>query len=322
MRRPWRQARPAMAAGPAGGGAAGRAAPRMPAPSTRLAHAPQASARHLGMRQALLHPGGRPQVSRPGRAPLDPRGPAGRARWRGSGRRARTHRHLLPPSAPPPLWRLSLSTAMLHHVMRWNVNVPFLRSCTFAPLVATLRGQGKPQPRECLPRRRSGPGAANMVLGLAQAKLAYAPVVVLTGLPATEHFGRDTFQEIEQHVLFQPVTKHTFSMPCPERIPEFILHDLGRPWRPRTSGSSPVRRWCWPTRQPGSESIDAGGGLHPGTWHAAWVQHHFLPLHRHRPDRTDHPRGHRPTRYRALLPGSARGGGRCRDRWCSKCVDL
>ena len=70
---------------------------------------------------------------------------------------------------------------------------------------------------------QAGPGAANMVLGLAQAKLAYAPVVVLTGLPATEHLGRDTFQEIDQHILFQPVTKRTFSVPRAERIPEFIL---------------------------------------------------------------------------------------------------
>src|SRR5262249_37771444 len=70
---------------------------------------------------------------------------------------------------------------------------------------------------------QAGPGSANMVLGLAQAKLAYAPVVVLTGLPGTEHLGRDTFQEIDQHVLFQPVTKRTFTVPRAERIPEFIL---------------------------------------------------------------------------------------------------
>jgi len=44
---------------------------------------------------------------------------------------------------------------------------------------------------------QAGPGSANMVLGLVQAKLAYAPVMVLTGLPATEHLGRDTFQEID-----------------------------------------------------------------------------------------------------------------------------
>ncbi|MGE3537703.1 MAG: thiamine pyrophosphate-binding protein [Candidatus Tectimicrobiota bacterium] len=70
---------------------------------------------------------------------------------------------------------------------------------------------------------QAGPGAANMVLGLAQAKLAYAPAVIITGLPGTEHLGRDTFQEIDQHVLFQPVTKRTFTVPRPERLPEFIF---------------------------------------------------------------------------------------------------
>jgi acetolactate synthase-1/2/3 large subunit/sulfoacetaldehyde acetyltransferase len=70
---------------------------------------------------------------------------------------------------------------------------------------------------------QAGPGAANMVLGLMQAKLAYSPVVVITGLPSTDHLGRDAFQEIDQHVLFQPVTKRNFTVPRPERIPEFIL---------------------------------------------------------------------------------------------------
>jgi acetolactate synthase-1/2/3 large subunit/sulfoacetaldehyde acetyltransferase len=70
---------------------------------------------------------------------------------------------------------------------------------------------------------QAGPGAANMVLGLAQAKLAYSPVVVITGLPSTDHLGRDAFQEIDQHLLFQPVTKRSFTVPRPERIPEFIL---------------------------------------------------------------------------------------------------
>ena len=70
---------------------------------------------------------------------------------------------------------------------------------------------------------QAGPGAANMVLGLAQARLAFSPVVVLTGLPSTEHLGRDTFQEIDQHLLFQPVTKRTFTVPRPERLPEFVL---------------------------------------------------------------------------------------------------
>jgi acetolactate synthase-1/2/3 large subunit/sulfoacetaldehyde acetyltransferase len=74
---------------------------------------------------------------------------------------------------------------------------------------------------------QAGPGSANMVLGLAQAKMAYSPVVVLTGLPSTEHLGRDSFQEIDQHTLFLPVTKRVLTVPRAERIPEMI-HDAFR----------------------------------------------------------------------------------------------
>ncbi len=70
---------------------------------------------------------------------------------------------------------------------------------------------------------QAGPGSANMVLGLAQAKMAYSPVVAITGLPSTEHLGRDAFQEIDQHTLFLPVTKRVMTVPRPERIPEFIM---------------------------------------------------------------------------------------------------
>jgi acetolactate synthase-1/2/3 large subunit/sulfoacetaldehyde acetyltransferase len=62
-----------------------------------------------------------------------------------------------------------------------------------------------------------------MVLGLAQAKFAYSPVVAITGLASTEHLGRDAFQEIDQNTLFLPVTKRVMTVPRPERIPEFIL---------------------------------------------------------------------------------------------------
>jgi acetolactate synthase-1/2/3 large subunit/sulfoacetaldehyde acetyltransferase len=70
---------------------------------------------------------------------------------------------------------------------------------------------------------QAGPGSANMVLGLAQAKFAYSPVVAITGLASTEHLGRDAFQEIDQNTLFLPVVKRVLTVPRPERIPEFIL---------------------------------------------------------------------------------------------------
>ena len=70
---------------------------------------------------------------------------------------------------------------------------------------------------------QAGPGSVNMMLGLAAAKMAYSPLVAITGLPATDHLGRDGFQEIDQHTAFLSVTKRVMTVPRPERIPEFIL---------------------------------------------------------------------------------------------------
>ncbi|MCW5575414.1 MAG: thiamine pyrophosphate-binding protein [Burkholderiales bacterium] len=70
---------------------------------------------------------------------------------------------------------------------------------------------------------QSGPGSTNLVTGLAQAKLAYSPVLAITGLPMTQHVGKDSFQEIDQHTLFLPVTKRSFTVPVAKRIPEFIF---------------------------------------------------------------------------------------------------
>jgi acetolactate synthase-1/2/3 large subunit/sulfoacetaldehyde acetyltransferase len=70
---------------------------------------------------------------------------------------------------------------------------------------------------------QAGPGVANMVLGLAAAKLAYSPVVVIAGQPSTADLGRDTFQELDQHTLFLPVTKRVMTVTRPERVPEFML---------------------------------------------------------------------------------------------------
>lgn len=69
---------------------------------------------------------------------------------------------------------------------------------------------------------QAGPGAANMVTGLAQAKLAYSPVVAITGLASSSHLGRDAFQEIDQQALFASITKRTISVPRADRIPEFV----------------------------------------------------------------------------------------------------
>ena len=73
---------------------------------------------------------------------------------------------------------------------------------------------------------QAGPGSVNMVTGLAQAKLAYSPVVAITGLVTSSHFHRDAMQEVDQHNLFSPVVKRTITVMHPDRIGMAITEAL------------------------------------------------------------------------------------------------
>ena len=59
---------------------------------------------------------------------------------------------------------------------------------------------------------QNGPGATNLVTGLAQAKAAFSPVVSLAGLYSTKDKMEDAFQGLDQQSLFDPVTKKTFTV--------------------------------------------------------------------------------------------------------------
>ncbi len=56
----------------------------------------------------------------------------------------------------------------------------------------------------------SGPGATNLVTGIANAYLDSVPMVALTGQVATPFIGRDSFQEIDITGITLPITKHNF----------------------------------------------------------------------------------------------------------------
>ena len=64
------------------------------------------------------------------------------------------------------------------------------------------------RPGVCL--ATSGPGATNLVTGLATAFLDSIPVVAITGNVPTDLLGRDSFQEVDITGVTMPVTKHNF----------------------------------------------------------------------------------------------------------------
>jgi len=69
---------------------------------------------------------------------------------------------------------------------------------------------------------QSGPGVANLVTGVAEAQLAYSPLVAIAGMTTREHQGRDTFQEFDQVALFKPIAKQSIVVPLAERLPEML----------------------------------------------------------------------------------------------------
>ena len=58
----------------------------------------------------------------------------------------------------------------------------------------------------------SGPGATNLVTGIATAYMDSVPMVAFTGNVTTDGIGRDSFQEVYIEGITMPITKHNFTV--------------------------------------------------------------------------------------------------------------
>ncbi len=68
----------------------------------------------------------------------------------------------------------------------------------------------------------SGPGATNLVTGLATAYMDSSPVVAITGQVGTSVIGTDAFQEVDIVGITQPITKHNYLVTDVEELPSVI----------------------------------------------------------------------------------------------------
>lgn len=68
----------------------------------------------------------------------------------------------------------------------------------------------------------SGPGATNLVTGIATAYLDSIPLVAITGNVVSSHIGSDSFQEIDITGITLPITKHNYVIGCVEELAETI----------------------------------------------------------------------------------------------------
>ncbi|EHC44580.1 Acetolactate synthase large subunit [Salmonella enterica subsp. enterica serovar Hvittingfoss str. A4-620] len=80
----------------------------------------------------------------------------------------------------------------------------------------------------------SGPGATNLITGLADALLDSVPVVAITGQVSAPFIGTDAFQEVDVLGLSLACTKHSFLVQSLEELPRimaeaFEVANAGRP---------------------------------------------------------------------------------------------
>ncbi len=80
----------------------------------------------------------------------------------------------------------------------------------------------------------SGPGATNLVTGIANAHLDSAPIVAITGQVARPFIGKDAFQEIDITGITGPITKHNYLVLKAEELAAivreaFYIATSGRP---------------------------------------------------------------------------------------------
>ena len=80
---------------------------------------------------------------------------------------------------------------------------------------------------------QNGPGATNLVTGLAQAKAAFSPVVSIAGLYSTKDKMEDAFQGLDQHSLFKPVTKKTYTVKSTNKISSTLSEAFKTAMSPR-----------------------------------------------------------------------------------------
>jgi len=80
----------------------------------------------------------------------------------------------------------------------------------------------------------SGPGATNLVTGIANAYLDSTPMVAITGQVRSDLIGTDAFQEVDITGITEPIVKHSYLIKKPKDIPRvfkeaFYIASTGRP---------------------------------------------------------------------------------------------
>jgi len=99
----------------------------------------------------------------------------------------------------------------------------------------------------------SGPGATNLITGIATAFLDSIPLIAITGQVGTNYLGTDAFQEIDIYGMTLSLVKHSYVVGEPRLLPQIITEAIyiaqnGRPGPvvidiPKNVGYEKIRRY-------------------------------------------------------------------------------
>jgi len=95
-------------------------------------------------------------------------------------------------------------------------------------------GYGRVTGRAGVCMATSGPGATNLITGIANAYMDSVPMLVITGQVPTSVMGTDAFQEVDIFSMTMAVVKHSYIVRHSEDIPAIVaealhLAESGRP---------------------------------------------------------------------------------------------
>ncbi len=67
-----------------------------------------------------------------------------------------------------------------------------------------------------------GPGATNLITGVADANMDHAPLVAISGQAGTHRLHKESHQVLDLEEMFRPITKYSARLLMPEIIPEVV----------------------------------------------------------------------------------------------------
>jgi acetolactate synthase-1/2/3 large subunit len=117
----------------------------------------------------------------------------------------------IPGGASLPLYDALHASALRHVLARHEQGAAFI-----------AQGMARATGRAAVCLGTSGPGATNLLTGIADAKLDSIPLVAITGQVPRAMIGTDAFQEIDTYGLTVPITKHNYLVRSARELLEVI----------------------------------------------------------------------------------------------------